>query len=404
MADKDLYADEAAPAAEAPSAPQTGGGSGDSLAATLEARGAVATPRRRALPTIGTPRVRDAVMTAFLRQMVMKLNAGVPLLKGITTLAERTPDRYFRDVILDVGRRIEGGSTLWQALASHPKHFDKLFVNLVKAGETSGTLTGVMTRVAEFREKRAMLRRQVRSAMIYPAVILAMTMAVLLVFLILVLPSFEQIFDQFDLALPAFTRGALWLSRSFFTPWVVVYIGVIVGSVAAFILFRASPGGRLAWDHFKLRAPIFGDIFTKAVVADFTRTFSTLLGAGVTILETLDLARDAMTNRAFARDIQHMRDSIERGEGLEPPLRRSRLMPAIVTDMLVTGEESGALEGISGQVATIYEEEVDAAVAQLKNLIEPLVIMVLGIVVGGLCLSFFWPYATLIEQVLAGDM
>lgn len=405
MAEKDLYSEEPASTPEAPepqpAAPAPAGGR-SSLAETLREREAVRPVARRGF-SIGSPRVADAVMTAFLRQLVMKLDAGVPLLKAITTLAERTPDRHFRDVILDVGRRVEGGTTLWQAFDAHPRDFDRLFVNLVKAGETSGTLTGVLLRVAEFREKKTLLRRQIRSAMIYPVVILFVTAVVLVLFLTLVLPQFELIFSQFELKLPVFTRAALALSRSLISFW-YLYLVVIVGAIVGIRTFIATPAGRLAYDQFKMRGPIVGDLVTKAVVAEFTRTFSTLLGSGVTILETLDLARDATSNRAFARDIQHMRDSIERGEGLEPPLRRSPLMPAIVTDMLVTGEESGALEGISRQVAIIYEQEVEAAVSQLKNLIEPIVILFLGVVVGGLCLSFFLPYVSLIEGVMAGDL
>lgn len=408
MADKDLYAEEPTTTSEAPApplaAPSAGSGNDSTLAATLQERAAVAPARRRGWNiSIGTPRVADAVLTAFLRQLVMKLDAGVPLLKGITTLAERTPDRHFRDVILDVGRRVEGGTTLWQAFDSHPREFDNLFVNLVKAGETSGTLTGVLSRVAEFRQKKALLRRQIRGAMTYPAVILVVTLGILVLFLTLVLPGFEDIFGSFELELPAFTRAALAFSRSIIGFW-YLYLLAIGGAIFAVRMFISTPQGRLAFDRFKMRGPIIGDLVTKAVVADFTRTFSTLLGSGVSILETLDLARDAIGNRAFSRDIQHMRDSIEQGEGLEPPLRRSHLMPAIVTDMLVTGEESGALEGISRQVAVIYEAEVDASVAQLKNLIEPVVILVLGIVVGGLCLSFFLPYVTLVEGVMAGDL
>lgn len=415
MADKDLYEND----------PQSGGGAAPeappaepravklrpsseeeskSLLAELEAKRAVAPARRgRFNFSIGTPRIPDAILTAFLRQLVMQLEAGVTLLKALTTLADRTPDRNFRNVVLDIGLRVEGGSTFWQAFDAHPKHFDRLFVNMVKAAEASGTLPGTLNRIATYREKKAMLRRQVRSAMIYPTVILIVTVGVIVLFLTLVLPGFQEVFGQFDLQLPAFTRAALALSASLRHFW-YLYIVVIVGAIFGIRAFIATPGGRMAWDRFKMRAPVAGDLVTKAVVADFTRTFSTLLRSGVSIIETLDLTRDAVGNTAFAVDLKNVRDSIERGEGLEKPLRQSNLMPAIVTDMLVTGEESGSLEGIAAQIADIYESEVEAAVVSLKNLIEPVMIFILGTVIGGLALSFFLPYVSLIEQIMEGGV
>ena len=410
MTEKDLYAKNAPTggAAEETPAPAPAGGAkvvDESLLADLEARQAVEGQKRSGLLniTLGTPRIPDAILTAFLRQMVMQLEAGVTLLKGLTVLAQRSPDRNFRNIILDVGRRVEGGSTLWEAFDAHPKQFDRLFVNLIKAGEASGTLSGVMNRVATFREKRSMLRRQVRSAMVYPSVICMISLTVIILFLTLVLPGFEDIFGQFDLKLPVFTRMALWLSRSLIRFW-YLYVAAAVGAVVGVRAFMATRGGRMATDRFKMRVPVFGGIVTRAVVADFSRTFATLLHSGVSILETLDLTRDAIGNTAFAVDVQHMRDSIERGEGLEAPLRRSHLMPAIVTDMYVTGEESGALETIANQVATIYELEVEAAVLSLKNLIEPVMILFLGVVLGGLTLSFFLPYVSLLTQIMEGDM
>ena len=242
------------------------------------------------------------------------------------------------------------------------------------------------------------MRRQVRSAIAYPAVVVVASIAILILFLVVVIPEFESMFNQFDIQLPAITRGALAFSHALVNFW-WLWIVVIAGIAALVTTYSRTPSGHLRIDYWKLRAPILGEVMTKKVVADFAHSFATLLNAGISILETLDLTKEAVGNDAFAQDLQQVRESIERGEGLEKPLRRSKVVPPIVTDMLATGEESGSLEKVSRQMAEIFEEEVENAVNTLRALIEPVMILGLGLVVLFLTLSFFWPYVSLINQV-----
>lgn len=350
--------------------------------------------------SFGAGRISGEIITSFLRQMVMLLEAGVPLLKALNTLAVRTSNKAFADVLKDIAGRIEAGNTLWQSLSYNPRHFDHLFVSIMRAGESSGTLTEIMSRLSDYREKKALLRSQVRSALAYPAVIAVAGLAVLILFLVLVVPQFEQMFASFDVELPLITRIALGFTHGLKSLW-WLWILLVAGIVTGITVLAQRPGGRFFLDYWKLRAPVFGQVMTKKVVADFSHTFSTLLNAGISILETLDLTKDAVGNVVFAQDLQQVRESIERGEGLEKPLRRSKVVPPLVTDMLATGEQSGALDKISRQIAYIYEAEVEAAVGTLKSLIEPIMILGLGLVVLFLTLSFFWPYVSLIEQITA---
>lgn len=348
--------------------------------------------------SIGGPRVPDEIITSFLRQLVMLLEAGVTLLRAINTLASRVSNKAFDTVLKDVADRIESGNTLWQSLSNHPKYFNHLFVSIIRAGEASGTLTEIITRLAEYREKKSLLRRQVKAAIAYPAVVFSASIAILVLFLVLVLPEMAAIFSKFDIELPAITKGALAVGRALVDFW-WLWILIVAGVIALIVAYARTPSGRLNVDRAKLKVPIFGSLITKKVVADFAHTFATLLNAGISILETLDLTKEAVGNKAFAEDLQHVRESIERGEGLEKPLRQSDVVPPIVTDMLATGEESGALDRVSLQMATIFEKEVESSVATLKSLIEPVLILVLGLIVGFLVLSFFVPYTSIINQV-----
>jgi type IV pilus assembly protein PilC len=345
-------------------------------------------------------RIREEEITMFLRQIVMLLEAGVPLLRGINTLAMRASNKHFGSILKDVADRIESGNTLWQSLSYHPKYFNHLFVSIIRAGESSGTLPEIMTHLADYREKQAFMRKQVRSAVAYPAVVFFVSIIILIVFLTVVIPELESTFSAFDIKLPAITRGALAFSHGLVNFW-WLWTVLVVGAVAAIISYSRTPAGRLQIDYAKLRMPVFGAVMTKKVVADFSQTFATLLNAGISILETLDLTKEAVRNVAFAKDLHQVRESIERGEGLEKPLRRSKVVPPLVTDMLATGEEAGSLERVSRQMAEIFEKEVENAVATLRALIEPVMILSLGVIVLFLTLSFFWPYVSLIDQITA---
>jgi len=338
-------------------------------------------------------------ITAFLRQLLMLVDTGTPLVKGLRTLSERTANWRLRTLIGEVCNYVEAGNPLWQALEQYPKQFSPVFVNLIKAGEASGTITEVLRRLIDFRERSESTRRRVKSALIYPTIVLVA--ALLFVFAVSkwVVPAFVNMFEEVGIEeLPGLTRlvmnvshviGAYWLL------WVILLVAIWV----AYKVFGATPGGRLTVDRIKLRLPGIGRILTAATVAEFTRTFALLLRSGVSILVTLDLTKDAMQNKAFGNSLVAVRDSVERGEGLEAPLRNNALVPPIVADMLVTGEESGTLDEISEKIADIYQDDLEVAVNTLSGLIEPVLAIVMGIVVLILVLTLFLPYIGMIEHI-----
>ncbi len=348
-------------------------------------------------PNVGRIRPRD--ITAFLRQLLMLVDTGTPLVKGLRTLSERTTNARLRMLIGDVCSYVETRNPLWQALERHPRHFPPVFVNLIKAGEASGTIPEVLRRLIEFRDRGESTRRKIKSALIYPTVVLVAAVAFMFVVSKLVVPTFEDMFNEIgNMEMPALTRVVIGISHLIGNYW-LLWIILIAVLFVLYKMFAASPGGRLVVDRIKLGIPGFGKILTSATVAEFTRTFALLLRSGVSILVTLDLTKDAMQNRAFGQSLISIRDSVERGEGLEAPLRANDLMPPIVTDMLVTGEESGSLDDISEKISEIYQEDLDIAVSTLSALIEPVLAIVLGIVVLILVLTLFLPYVSMIEQI-----
>jgi len=350
-------------------------------------------------PYIGS--IRPRIITAFLRQLLMLVDTGTPLVKGLRTLSERSANPRLRMLISDVCSHVEAGNPLWQALERHPKHFQPVFVNLIKAGEASGTIAEVLRRLIEFRERSESTRRRVRSALVYPTVVIVAAVAFMFVVSKMVVPAFEEMFTEIEgVDMPGLTRIVIGLAHLIGNYWLLWTI-LIVALIVLYKVFAASPGGRLIVDRLKLRVPGFGRILTSATIAEFARTFALLLRSGVSILVTLDLTKDAMQNRAFGQSLISIRDSIERGEGLEAPLRANDLMPPIVADMLVTGEESGSLDDISEKISELYQEDLDIAVNTLSGLIEPVLAIVLGIVVLILVLTLFLPYVSMIEQISA---
>ena len=349
------------------------------------------------VPTIGRLRPRD--ITAFLRQLLMLVDTGTPLVKGLRTLSERTANARLRRLIGDVCSYVETGNPLWQGLERHPRHFPPVFVNLIKAGEASGTIPEVLGRLIEFRDRSESTRRKVKSALVYPAVVIVAAIGFMFVVCKLVVPTFTEMFSEIGgMEMPPLTRMVIGVSNVIGNYWLLWIILAAVLFVL-YKMFAASPGGRLAVDRIKLGIPGFGKIITSATVAEFTRTFALLLRSGVSILVTLDLTKDAMQNKAFGHSLIAIRDSVERGEGLQAPLRANDLMPPIVTDMLVTGEESGSLDEISEKISEIYQEDLDIAVSTLSGLIEPVLAILLGIVVLILVLTLFLPYISMIDQI-----
>jgi len=348
-------------------------------------------------------RIRSREVTAFLRQMSMLIESGTSVTSGLRTLSQRTTNPELRKLIADVRDHVEAGNPLWQGFERHPKYFSAVSVNLVKAGEASGTVPAVLRRLIKYREQRESLRRRVSRALIYPTIVVVAAAAFLFVVSKLVIPAFVQMFEEVNLEVPRLTRIVIGIANLIGNYWLLWLILIVVLAVL-YRIYSASPAGRLVVDRLKLKLPGSSRIATGAAVAEFTRTFALLLRSGVSILVTLDLVKGAMRNRAFGESLQAVRDSLERGEGLEAPLRDNDYVPPIVTDMLVTGEEAGTLDAIADRIADNYEEDVDVALNTLSSLIEPVLAIGLGIVVLILVLTLFLPYVSMIDSIAGGGI
>ncbi|MBI4559795.1 MAG: type II secretion system F family protein [Candidatus Hydrogenedentes bacterium] len=344
--------------------------------------------------------VRSRDVTTFLRQLIMLVEAGTPILKALRTLAERGQRASIRHLVADIAQYVEAGNPLWQAFDRHPRQFSPVFVNLIKASEASGTLTTVLERIVTYRERRQILVKRVAGAMFYPVLLLVACFFVVWVITRWVIPQFEEIFQRLNVPLGGYTKGFI-ATTTFIGDFYWAIILVIVALVALYQLaVRSSPMWRLRADRIKLSIPIVGPIATGYAIVDFTRYLALLLRSGLSMMVTLDLVRNAINNRAVARVLDGVRDAVERGEGLEQPLRNAhRIIPPVVTDMLVTGEESGQLDKIAEQIADTYEEEVNIRISTLGDALVPVVTIFIGVIVILLAMAVFRPMIDMIGQL-----
>lgn len=339
-------------------------------------------------------------ITDFLRQLIMLLESGTPLLKSLKTLAQRSQNEALRSMISDLAIYVEEGNPLWQAFDRYPQYFDTVFVSLIKASEASGTLTTVLQRLVDYRQRRELLRRKVRGALLYPIVLVIACLAVLLLLTNFVVPQFRDMYERQNITIPRateiFFQVSDWIRVWWWLPIVLVLILVIIYQ----LWFIRNPLRRLAVDRLKLRIPIIGKIIHKYAIVEMMRTWSLLLRSGLSMLTSLDLTRSAIHNLAVAQSLQTLRDSVERGVGLEAPLRASAdVIPPVVADMLITGEESGALDKIAEQIAEIYDNEVQIAVNALGEALQPVFTVIIGLIVVTLFISLFYPMISMIEQI-----
>lgn len=376
----------------------------DASAVTFSKSSAGTAPTASAPSSTFVRGVRERDLTAVLRQLIMLLEAGTPMLKSLNSIADRGDRHAVRALVKDISTQVEHGSPLWQAFSRHPRYFPPVFVNLIKAGEASGTVVPILRRIVTFREKRAMLARRMQSAMLYPTVLVLFCFAVIVLLAKFVIPQFIEIFDTFDVQpegiSAVFLNATLWIGTYWWLPPLVV-IGII--ALYKFAVAR-NPVARMMADRFKMRVPIFGPITRRAAIVEFCRTFSILLRSGLSMMATLDLCRSSVNNRALVDAIQDMRDSVERGEGLEKPLRvaeRNKVFPPVVVDMLVTGEETGTIDNVAEQIAIQYEEEVEIMVDALGEAIQPVATVFMGVVVGLIVFALFGPLIEMIEKLAA---
>ncbi len=336
------------------------------------------------------PKVSKKDVVIFTRQFSTMIDAGLPLVQGLQILAEQSENPTFKAILKEITKDVEGGSTLAEALKKHPQVFDNLFVNLVAAGEVGGILDTILRRLATFIEKAEKLKSQIKGAMTYPLVVVAIAVIVISVILIFVIPVFEEMFRGFGKALPAPTEFVVNLSRFMKSNFYWVGIALFV-LIFAFKKYRDTEAGRKATDTLFLQLPIFGDLLKKTAVARFTRTLGTMLASGVPILDALEIVAKTSGNVIIEEIILEVRGSIAEGQTIAEPLSENDIFPGMVIQMIAVGEATGALDAMLEKIADFYDEEVDAAVAALTSMLEPLLMLFLGGSIGGLVIAMYLP-------------
>ena len=339
---------------------------------------------------------RDIVI--FTRQFATMINSGLPLVQSLDILGEQTENVALRKTIQDVLYDVESGNTLADAMGKHPKIFTELFVNMVAAGEAGGILDTILLRLATFLEKNDALVRKIKGAMVYPAVIFSVAGAAVCILLIFVIPTFQTMFDSAGVPLPMPTRIVIGMSVFLQAYWWAVIAGVIATFFGIRYTYSTS-GGRLFLDKLMLSLPILGDLQRKAAVARFTRTLGTLVSSGVSILEGLEITAKTAGNRVIHDAVMGSRASIAGGETISGPLKESGVFPPMVVQMINVGEQTGGLDEMLSKIADFYDEEVDAAVETLLSAMEPIMIVVLGVVVGGMIVAMYLPIFDMINAV-----
>ena len=351
----------------------------------------------------GTGKVPAKILTVFTRQLSTLISAGLPLLRSLRTLSKQEKNPNLRKIMAGLAESVEGGTTFSEALSQHPKAFNKLYVNMVKAGELGGVLEVVLTRLAEFAEKSQRIRGKVTSAMVYPLVVLTIAVGIVTFLMLFIVPKFEAIFKDMlgGRPLPFITQAIMDLSRFIQGNFILIAGGIAVAVVGIRFALRL-PGVSTAVDEYKLKLPLFGDMLTKTSVARFSRTLGTLVSSGVPILQALQITRDTAGNARVSSAIENIHDNVKEGESMVSPMEASQIFPPMVVSMVQVGEETGQLPDMLTKVADVFEEEVDTAVAGLTSLLEPVMIVMLALIVGTIVVALFLPLITIIQDLTAG--
>ena len=343
-------------------------------------------------------KVKDKEMAIFTRQFSTMIDAGLPLVQCLNILAEQSESKTLRSVTGQVARHVEAGSTLADALRRHPRTFDDLFTNLVEVGEAGGILDVVLQRLAAYIEKAAALKRKVKAAMVYPCAIIGVALLVVIFMLTFVIPTFAQMFKDLGADLPLPTKVVMLLS-DFVRSYILLLIAGMIGAVMALRSYYRTEGGRATIDALMLKLPVFGTLVSKVAVARFTRTLGTLVQSGVPILDGLRITARTAGNKVVEKAVLQCRAAVTEGKTLADPLRTSGVFPPMVTQMISVGEQTGALDAMLSKIADFYDDEVDTAVSTLTSLLEPIMIVFLGVVVGGLVVAMYLPIFKLVTLV-----
>ena len=387
-------------------APGGGGGSGGKKkAGSINIR----------IPGMGSG-VKTKTLTTFTRQLATLVDAGLPLMRGLRVLSKQERNPTLKRVVEDLAVSIEGGSTFSEALAQHPKVFNKLFINMVRAGELGGVLEVVLNRLSEFMEKAEKIKGKVVAAMFYPAAVMVVAGGILVLLMVVVVPKFKQIFADMlgSEGLPGFTEFVLKISDTIKTQTVILTDGppyvlpgpVVIGIIVFLIAFRLAvrtKKGRWLWDKVKLHLPAIGPVISKVAIARFCRTLGTLVSSGVPILQALNIVKETAGNVIVANAVQEVHESVKEGETITAPLEKSGVFPPMVISMVDVGEQTGALPEMLLKIADNYDDEVDNAVAAMTSLLEPIMIVFLAIIVGSIVIALFLPLITLIDKLGGND-
>src|SRR5947208_9092687 len=345
----------------------------------------------------GVPRKQ---LVAFTRQLSTLQDAGLPILRSLQILEQQQKPGLLKAIVGGVADEVEGGGTLSDAMSNYPKAFDKLYVNMINAGEAGGVLDIILNRLADFMEKAAKLKKKVIGAMIYPIVVITIAIGIVSMIMIFVIPKFEQIFKDFKTELPGITKILLAVSRWFANDYGWAYVLFSPIAITMLIkLIRISEGGKYFVDAVKLKIPILGSILAKTAIARFTRTLGTLISAGVPILDALNITKETCGNEVYSRALAKVHDAIREGESMADPLRATKVCDAIVVNMVDVGEETGDLDKMLIKVADNYDSDVDVLVGSLVSILEPVMVVVLGLIVGFIVIALFAPMISLIQTV-----
>jgi type IV pilus assembly protein PilC len=348
------------------------------------------------------PFIASKELTQFTRQLAVLIDAGLPLMRGMGTLSKSMPNPYFKGIINDIGETIGGGSTFSEALAKHPKIFDKLYVNMVKAGEIGGVLEIALNRLAEFQEKSESIKGKVKAAMFYPVAVMIVATIIVGILMTFVIPKFKAIFADMlgdGETLPGFTLLVLAISDAIRNNVIAVIGGIIALFVVFKLIINKTKAGRWLWDKFKLIVPALGPLVKKIAIARFSRTLGTLISSGVPILQALNIVKETAGNVHLTNAIDKVYEAVKEGETICKPLEGSGIFPPMVVSMIDIGEETGALPEMLVKVADVYEEEVDNAVAALTSLLEPVMIVFLAVIVGSIVIAMFLPLIKMMDKL-----
>lgn len=346
-------------------------------------------------------KVKSKNLMIWTRQLATLIDSGLPLLRGLNVLSNQEPNPVLKSTVTQLADSVQTGSTFSESLSQHPKVFNKLYVNMVKAGELGGVLELVLNRLAEYQEKAQKLKNKIVSAMVYPVIVIFIAVAIVIFLLTYIVPQFVQIFENMVTggadSMPTLTKAVMAASDFVTNQWYIL-VGLVVLVIVAFKAWASTKGGRKAMDRLKLKLPLFGPVILKSSIARFTRTLGTLVTSGVPILQALNITRDTAGNHMVADAITKVHDAVKEGESMVNPLEASKIFPPMVISMVEVGEETGQLPEMLLKIADVYDDEVDNAVSALTSLLEPIMIVVLAVIVAVIVLALFQPLLVVITK------